>query len=156
LVAAGCSTKESVKPSASQARPEDPCRLLDTADVETVLGEPAGPPYDPSTTGYPPFGVVGMRFCALRPGSIQVGVASTYARDVFEQHNARPINADIYKPVEGFGDEAVAFTGGSHKMLVLQGRHVVGISIVFGRNEVPYEQERSDRAMTKILQRLEP
>jgi len=137
---------------------------LNQADVETVLGEPVGRPFDPSVIlGYPPFAVVGMRFCGLRTeskaASIQVGVASTYARDVFEQHNERPNNAENYKPVGGFGDEAVRLTlglGTGQNMLVLQGRHVVGIAVSFGRGDVAYVEERSNRATTKILQRLAP
>jgi len=135
---------------------------LDRADVETVLGQPVGPPFDPTTRSpFPPFLVVGMRFCALqtesKAASIQVGVASIFARDVFEQHNERP-NSD-YKPVGGFGDEAVRAPSGlgtGQRMLVLKGRNVVGIAVLFGRGDVAYVEERSNRATTKILQRLAP
>jgi len=139
----------------------DPCSLLDRADVETVLGQPVGSPHDPTKNSFPLFDVVGMRFCALNAGSrsesIEVGVASIYARDVFEQHNEKP-NSD-YKPVGGFGDEAVSVPAGlgrGQRMVVLKGRHVVAISVLFGRGDVAYVEERSNRATTRILERLTP
>lgn len=148
----GCSTQTGqATTTASQPAPVDPCELLDPADVEAMLGEPV----EAFNPFFPPFIVTGMRFCSLKTSNatIQVGVASIYARDVYEQHNEKPQNA-TFQPVPGFGDEAVRddtdTTG--NRILVLQGEHVLGVSLNF--KPVPYQDVRLDRATTKLLQRL--
>jgi hypothetical protein len=153
----GCSTQTGqATTTASESAPVDPCQLLDPADVEAMLGEPV----EAFNPFFSPFIVTGMRFCSLKTSNatIQVGVASIYARDVYEQHNEKPQNA-TFQPVPGFGDEAVRENredtdgiSGSNRILVLQGEHVLGVSLNF--KPVPYQDVRLDRATTKLLQRL--
>ena len=151
----GCSS-DAKAPSGEAARLGDPCRLLKRADVEAALGSPVSDPYDPLRRGgFPPFSVVGMRFCAfdgsLR-GRVTLGLTSALATSVFKKYKETP--GAQYTSIPGLGDEAVLARGTN--LVALRKEYVVGVTFFTSAPQTPYPDQRVIRLMTKALEGLGP